>query len=180
MFGSENHRQCYLLCLWKLESRANVLWQICLLLPPTQSHIKPKTWKRAPGERAQLLACAVGSIPGKAFALLGSSYIFIILIFWKHVTSRGKPAPRPQALSGVDFTPWAVEAQDWDMPRSIWSQDLGQALERRWWALRSSFSGDITFCHLTMCLLLCFTQICWGNLSTVIIFSNVWPNGYKF
>ena len=124
---------------WKAEKTHPDKYVSCYL---QHSHnIKPKTWKRAPGERAQLLVFAVGSIPGKALSLLGSSYIVIILILWKHVTSRSKPAPSPYALSGVDFTPWAVEVQDWDMPRSIWSQDLGRELERRWWPLRSSFAS---------------------------------------
>lgn len=92
---------------WKAEKTHPDKYVSCYL---QHSHnIKPKTWKRAPGERAQLLVFAVGSIPGKALSLLGSSYTDIILIFWKRVTSRSKPGPSPQALSGVDFTAWAVK-----------------------------------------------------------------------
>lgn len=75
-----------------------------------------------------------------------------------HPEARCSPALRLSLESA--FWSWVTEVQDQDphgnvsRGHKIWSQNRRD----NGLLLRSSFARDITFCHLTMCMLLCFTQ----------------------
>lgn len=163
--------------VWKMDSDKYVS-----SFPQIHSRYEAKARNSAPGRTAQLFIFKVGSIPGEVLSFFGCLSIFIISIFWKLSTSRSETTHSSQALSGTGFlilSHWGSRLGP-ARQRVPQSQDLGREQEGKWLLPRSSFARDMTFCHLTMCMLLCFTQICWSNLSTVIIFSSIWPNGYKF
>lgn len=122
------------------------------IYPLTHSQYEAKAWKTTTGETAQLFIFMVGNIPGEDLSFLGCLSIFIISIFWKHSMSRSKMVSSPQVFLELAFWSCGTEVQDQThMAACPLVTRPGQEQERVRLFVRSSFTGDMTICHPTMC-----------------------------